>query len=246
MTQPITVTDDLRHEFAPTGRLRVALNHGNRVLVSPFDAPKLAGITVDLAHALAERLGVEVEFIHKKRAIDVSSVAADDVYDICFLAVDPARAETIDFTDPYVAIEGSYLAAPACPATGSAQLVADALPVATVDGSAYTLHLSRQPGAEHLVHFPSLQMALAALDRGEVMALAGIGTVMQIEADKRPGARILTPPFMEIRQAMGIPSGRPDAADYLSAFVREMAVSGEVGKILERHGVSADCAVIPD
>ncbi|MET3587931.1 polar amino acid transport system substrate-binding protein [Pseudorhizobium tarimense] len=239
------VSDALRAAFAPYKRLRVALNHGNRVLVSRDKTGDAYGITVDLARALAQRLELELEFIHYERAIDVSNNAAYDRFDICFLAVDPKRAETIAFTDPYIRIEGSYLAAPHCDVPDADTLVADGLPVGSVEGSAYTLDLSRKPGSKHLVVFADVHAALEALDKGAVAAIAGIRDVMQLEAEKRPGARVLDPPFMEILQAMGMPVGRPDAAQYLRDFVSDMARSGRVGEILERHGISAACAVVP-
>lgn len=241
----IAVTDELRHAFAPTGTLRAALNHGNRVLVARNEEGEAQGITVDLARALSERLLLPLEFVEKERAIDVSSIAQDGVYDICFLAVDPKRAETIHFTDPYIRIEGSYLVSATCNTADANTLVAEGHNVGTVDGSAYTLNLARKPGAENLVYYPDIVAALAALDSGEVAAIAGIKDVMQAEADLRPGARVLEPAFMEILQAMGMPTGRPDAEAYLSEFVADMARSGRVGDILERHGVSAKCAVIP-
>mgnify|MGYP001400410055 CR=1 FL=1 len=240
------VTDELRREFAPCGILRAALNHGNRVLVSRDGTGEAQGITVDLAHALAERLSLPLQFVHYDRAGDVSAAAPQGVYDVCFLAVDPERARTIFFTDPYVQIEGRYLVAASCHARDAASLVEEGHKIATVDGSAYTLDLSRKPGAENLVHYPDIPSALKALDEGQVLAMAGIGSVMAKEAALRPGARVVDPPFMTIRQAMGMPAGRPNAAAYLADFVRDMAISGRVAEILERHGVSGDCAVVPE
>lgn len=191
-------------------------------------------------------LELPLEFVHNSRAIDVSSVADQGVYDICFLAVDPERAHTIDFTTSNIRIEGSYLAGPDCPAADAGDLVARGLKVGTVEGRAYTLDLSRKPGAVNLVYFSGIHQPLAALDRGEVSAVAGIRDVMAAESASRPGARVLDPPFMEIRQAMGMPVGWPIAAQFLREWVDDLAVSGRSGEILERHGVSADCAVRPD
>lgn len=181
-------------EFCPERRLRAALNFGNGVLIGRDEAGQPRGITVDLAQALAARLGLAVDFVEMARAVDVSNAARSGVWDLCFLAVDPKRAETIAFSEPYVQIDGCYLAGPGC----------------------------------------------GAADAG-----AGIGAVMAREAEARPGARVLTPAFMSIRQAMGVPQGRPKAAAALQAFVDEAARSGLVGDILERHGVSRDCAVVP-
>jgi polar amino acid transport system substrate-binding protein len=43
---------------------------------------------------------------------------------------------------------------------------------------------------------------------------------------------------MVIRQAMGLPKGRGEAARaYLAAFVEEMKASGFVARALARHGI---------
>ena len=236
--------DALRREYAPHGVLRVALNHGNRVLVGRDDEGRPRGISVDLARALAAELKTELRFVDFERAIDVSSVAADDVWDVCFLAVDPERARSIAFTRPYVRIEGSYLAAPGVTVADAGALIDGGLKVGTVQGSAYTLHLSRQAGAANLVVHADIFAALAAMDAGNVAALAGIREAMAGEAALRPGARVLEPPFMNILQAMGLPAGRPAAAEHLAAFLAALAQSGKIGEYLESHGVAADCAIV--
>jgi polar amino acid transport system substrate-binding protein len=238
--------NDLQHQFAPSGAMRVALNHGNRVLVGRDASGEPFGISVDLARALAQHLSLELRFVHYERAVDVSASAGSNEWDVCFLAVDPDRARSIAFTEPYVKIEGKYLAGGHCTASDGDALVASGAPVGTVDGSAYTLTLKRKPGAEHLVTFEDIFAALAALDAGKVAAIAGIGSVMEKEALKRPGARVLVPAFMEIRQAMAVPQGRPEAAGALQTFLSDLAQQGVTGDILERHGVDRSCAIIPD
>lgn len=236
---------EIINEFAPTGVLRVALNHGNRVLVSRDTAGRPAGISVDLARDLARHLGIKLQFVEFERAVDVSSSAEDGLWDVCFLAVDPERAKTIAFTAPYVRIEGCYLASAHCAAADSGALVASGAPVGSVKGSAYSLTLQRKPGAENLVMFEDIFAALAALDGGEVQAIAGIRQAMEGEAASRPSSRVLLPPFMEIRQAMAMPQGRPAASQALSAFLAEALRSGRVSDILEAHGVARDCAILP-
>ncbi len=236
---------DILTEYAPDGVLRVALNHGNRILAGRDASGAPKGISVDLATLIADRLGLPLRFVEYERAADVSGSAADGAWDLCFLAVDPKRAETLDFTLPYVAIEGRYLAGPSCAAADADALVASGVPVGTVEGSAYTLTLERQAGAEQLVRFPDIHAMLAALDGGAIPAAAGIGDVMAAEAALRPGARVLSPPFMEIRQAMAIVKGRPKAARDLTDMLAGLARSGAIADILERHGVARHCAVVP-
>ena len=50
--------------------------------------------------------------------------------------------------------------------------------------------------------------------------------------------------FMVIRQASGVPRGRPDAARYLADFIEEAKASGFVARALRESGV-ADVTVAP-
>jgi polar amino acid transport system substrate-binding protein len=242
----MSVDPAVLRDYAPTGRLRVALNHGNRVLVARDASGAASGISVDLAHALAAELGLEPVFVEFDRAVDVSARAGADIWDVCFLAVDPARAATVAFTHPYVRIEGSYLVGSGSPAIRMEDVARLGLRIGVVEGSAYALHLARAPGAEGLVPFSRLAEGLAAFDSGTVDGLAGIRQAMEAEAAQRAGTRLLDPPFMEIRQAMGVPSGRPRAHAHLSAFLAQRARDGSVAAILERHGVAGSCAIVPE
>ena len=102
---PMEIADDL----APTGTLRASINLGNPVLAQGTpEAP--SGVTVDLARELGARLGVPVELVCFGAAKDSLAALQEDRADVCFLAVDPARAETVAFTAPYAVIEGVYAA----------------------------------------------------------------------------------------------------------------------------------------
>ncbi|GGR68069.1 ABC-type amino acid transport substrate-binding protein [Nocardioides luteus] len=94
-------------ELAPTGTLRASINLGNPVLAQgTLDAP--AGVTVDIAREVARRLGVPVSlqcFDAARKSFEALRTGAAD---IAFLAVEPARAAEVEFTEPYVLIEGVY------------------------------------------------------------------------------------------------------------------------------------------
>ncbi|WP_305989629.1 transporter substrate-binding domain-containing protein [Roseibium sp. MMSF_3544] len=240
---PLSHASSLLTEFAPTGILRVALNHGNPILAGRTPRGEPAGISISIACALAQHLGLDLRFVEYDRAADVVSAAEQDKWDLCFLAFDPLRARMIAFAPPYLQIKGSYLAGPATTATGAEELVASGVPIGAVEGSAYTLTLQRRPGSEHLVIFRNFQSLARALDDGGVAAIAGIDTVMRAEADKRPGTRVLDPPFMEIRQAIGVPQGRPAATAELAAWLSKQLRNGSIAEILEEHGVGRECLV---
>ncbi|WP_378944325.1 transporter substrate-binding domain-containing protein [Mesorhizobium sp. ANAO-SY3R2] len=223
-------------KLAPCGRLRFALNHGNVVLVQRSYDGQAKGITVDLANELCRHLGVEPEFRHYERAGDVSSSAAADEWDICFLAVDPLRAKTITFTEPYVAIEGCFLVRDGCEAGAAVDVDRLGLKIGVTKASAYSLFLKREAKGAAIVEFPTAEETFEALDTGKVDGLAGVRKAMEQFRDRRSGLRVIQEPFMSIGQAMGLPAGRPEAADFLLRYVTEIKANGFVSTVLERSG----------
>jgi polar amino acid transport system substrate-binding protein len=94
-------------DLAPTGALRAAINLGNPVLAQGTAAAP-TGVTVDLAREIGARLGLPVEFACFDAARDSFAAVTTGRTDICFLAIEPARAAEVAFTAPYVLIEGVY------------------------------------------------------------------------------------------------------------------------------------------
>ena len=94
--------------LAPTGRLRVAINHGNPVLARrDAESGKLSGVSVDIAEELGRRSGLPLTLVPFDAAGKVSAAAGKDLWDVAFLARDPERARDIDFTAAYVVINGT-------------------------------------------------------------------------------------------------------------------------------------------
>lgn len=228
---------ELAAEAAPTGRLRVALNYGNAVLVKRgADADGATGVSVDLARALAERLGVAPTFIEFDRAGDVTASAGQDVWDLCFLAIDPLRAEQIAFSAPYVAIEGCYTVRADAPAASPTEVDAQRLKIGIVKGSAYALFLQRAASGAELVVFESAGEAVAALEAGDLDGIAGVRQAVERIAAGNPALRLIDEPFMAILQAVGVPAGRPRVAEAVAGFVAEMKANGFVAQALAASG----------
>src|ERR1700677_4570215 len=96
---------DILSDLTPTGTLRASINLGNQVLAQGTETAP-SGVTVDIARELGTRLGVPVELICFDAARDSLEAMKAGRADICFLAIDPARAQTVAFTPPYAVIEG--------------------------------------------------------------------------------------------------------------------------------------------
>ncbi|WP_181969703.1 ABC transporter substrate-binding protein [Paraburkholderia sp. DHOC27] len=230
--------------LAPTGTLRASINLGNPVLAS-LDAKtgQPEGVSVDLANELARELGVPLALVVAQSAgasvTNVSSGAAD----IGFFAVDPKRGEEIAFTDPYVLIEGFYLVRDDSPIKTNAQVDQPGNTVAVGKGSAYDLFLTRELHQATIVRIPTSPAVVQGFLAQNLTVAAGVKQQLQKDAREAGGLRLLDQRFMVIRQAMGVPKNRGEAAaQYLTNFVKQMRASSFVADSLKRHRI--DGAVV--
>ncbi len=224
-------------DLAPTGVLRAAINFGNPVLARR-DAGAPGGISADLARELARRLGVAVKFVTYEAAGKVvQGLEVDEAWDVCFLAIDPLRAQTITFTAPYVVIEGVYMLAVDSPLHASAEVDRADHRVGVIVGSAYDLFLSRALQHATIVRAAEIGPLMARWDAGELDVVAGVKPQLAAMSASRPGTRLLPEPFMAINQAMGLPVGREAGARYLRAFVDEMKAGGFVAEAFVRNRI---------
>lgn len=227
-----------RADLAPSGTLRAAINLGNPVLASRDGATgEPRGVSVDLARELATRLHVPLALVIYTAAGSVVEGIRSGAWDIAFLAVDPARAAEVDFTPPYVVIEGAYLVPQQSPIQQNADVDRDGVRVVAARGSAYDLYLSRALQHATLVYAPTSQAVTDQMVSERLEVAAGVKQQLEADARRVAGLRLLAGRFMVIRQAMALPKARLAGAGYLSAFVEEMKASGFVRGSLTRHGI---------
>lgn len=241
------VAEDVLSELSPTGTLRAAINLGNPVLVQKDAATgKISGVTIDLANELARRLERPVEFFEYPAAGQVVEALRQNAWDIAFLAVEPVREREIGFTAPYVLIEGTYMVRSDSSLKEVADVDRPGMRIAVGPNAAYDLFLSRTLKHATLVRAET-GGGDAVIDhflRQGLDAAAGIRQPLVEFARTRPDMRVMDGRFMEIRQAMCVPLGRPAALLHLQAFIEEMKASGFVADALRRSG-QLDAAVAP-
>jgi polar amino acid transport system substrate-binding protein len=241
------VTPEIVKSFAPTGKLRAAINQGNSVLVQKQpDGSEPKGITIMLAKELGKRLGVPVELVLFNAAGEVFAALKESRWDVAFLAVEPVRAAEIDFTAPYVIIEGAYMVRKDSPLKTPADVDNKGIRIAVGKGSAYDLYLTRTIKNAEIVR-ASTGGGGASIDlfkKDKLEVAAGVRQPLAEYARTDPGVRVMEQRFMAIQQAMGTPKGRDAAAKYLKGFVEEMKASGFVADALKKTN-QPDAQVAP-
>ena len=229
---------DAASTFAPTGRLRAAINTGNAVLAARDEAAGAKGVSVDLATQFALRLGVPVELVVVDTAARSVDVVANGQADIGFFAIDPKRAELIAFTSAYVHIEGAYLVREDSPLRANEEVDQPGRTLVVGQGSAYDLYLSREIKHATLLRAPSSPAVVDFFLSEQADVAANVKQQLELDAKRIGGLRLLPGRFMVIQQAMGCQRSRgPEAAAELARFVEEMKAGGSVAQALARHGI---------
>ena len=235
----MTVATDILAAFTPAGSLRASINLGNPILANTdagTGAPR--GVSVDLAQAFAQRLGVGIELVVFDSAGKSVQAVTDEKADIGFFAVDPMRGAGIAFTAPYVLIEGCYLVRDESPIRANEEVDRAGQSVVVGKGSAYDLYLTRELRNATIVRAPTSPTVVDTFIEQKADVAAGVRQQLEADAKRLGGLRLLDGRFMVIQQAMGTPKGRgPAAADFLATFVEEMKASGFVANALARHGI---------
>ena len=233
-------------ELAPTGTLRAAINYGNGVLAQKGPDGEPRGVSADLSRELAKRLGVLVTFVTFDAAGKSFEAAKANAIDVLFVAIEPVRAADIDFSPPYVLIEGTYMVLQDSPLKTVDDVDRAGVRIAIGLGSAYDLYLARTLKNATLVRAATggccamIELFLA----DKLDAVAGVRQQLAGFAKTHPGLRIMDGRFQEIRQAMGTPKGRPAGAAYVRTFIEEMKANGFVADALKRSN-QPDAQVAP-
>jgi len=231
-------------ELGGTGKLRAAINFGNPILANRNADGSARGVSVDLAREAGRRLGLPVELVLFNSAGNVVEAVKSRQVDLAFVAIDPVRGADMDYTAPYVIIEGAYLVRNASPLQRNEDVDRAGNRIAVGRGSAYDLYLTREIKAATLVHAPTSPAVTDLFVAQNLEVAAGVKQQLEADAKRVGGVRLLPGRFMVIEQAMAVPKGRAAAQAWLSGFIEEMKSGGFVAAALQRHNIEG-AAVAP-
>lgn len=232
-----SITPAARADLAPTGTLRAAINYGNFILATKDKASgESKGVAIDLANALAARLGVPLAIVAYDLVAVMVDAAPANAWDIAFLGSDPAREVVMSFTAAYLEIEATYLVPEASRLRNASEVDTQGLRVSAPARANYELYLKRNLKNAELVSTDTTDGAVQLLASGKVDALAGLKEGLIGVGAKLPGTRMLDGRFMGVQQSIAVPRGRDAGLAYLRGFVEEAKASGLVGRAIERTG----------
>src|SRR5471032_1048944 len=216
------MNDKAKAELAPTGVLRAGINLSNFLLVTGRAAngdPE--GVSPDMAHAIAAKLGVPVSYVPFKTPGELGDQVDNNVWDIGNIGAEPQRAQKISVTAAYCEIEATYMVPVGSPITSMADVDKKGVRIAVSARSAYGLWLENNIKNATLVPVSGLDAAYDKFVADKFEVLAGLRPGLLKDLAKHPEFKILDGQFTAVQQAVGCNKPAAEGARYLAEFVEK-------------------------
>jgi polar amino acid transport system substrate-binding protein len=226
-------------EIAPTGKLRVAMNGSNPVLVRRTPDKKIVGgVAVDVGKHIAEKLGVPFELAPYANANAYTQSFGKGEWDIGFGAPTPLVAEKADFIIDLVLADFVFVAAPGREFADATQVDRPGVKIGVGAKSVSDQFLSRTVKSAELVRVVG-DGGLEMLRSGKADVWAISASRAQEVANGLPGAKVVPGAFTSDRYMVTLPKGRSsDARSKIIEIVNEAKKTGMVRKALEQPGLT--------
>ena len=148
----------VKEALAPKGVLRAGINLSNFLLVSGklLDGTP-EGISPELAKRIAKEIDAPCEFVPFDRPGDLADAVDMDLWDIGNIAFETERAQTIDFSIPYVLIDANFLVRKDAAFTTNSEVDKVGVRIAVSERTAYDLWLKNNFKNAEVIRSKSIQ-----------------------------------------------------------------------------------------
>ena len=230
------------NQLVPTGKLRAG------VAFAPSPSPLFVikdatgtprGVTVDLAGALARKLGVAVDFFVAPNTGLLTDALANGDIDVSFMPMDDERRKRIDFGPAYFLVESTYMTTGASGITHVDQVDRAGVRVVGIADTTTIRAAGRSLKNTTIVAAPSIGEAMAMMKDGRAEAFALSRDSLPPYVTQLPDSRIVDGGFQQTGVAIAVPKGRPDALAYVSAFLEQAKKDGTVRRAFDAAGLKA-------
>ena len=224
--------------LAPNGELRAALIVSNPVLVTRGADGQLGGVSVELARALATKLGVSIRLMPYENPARYNDSLGKNEWDIGLAARDPARGEHLAFSDVFMEVDNGYVARPGLSLKAVDEVDRAGIKIAVAQGSAPDGFLTRTIKNAEIVRIPGgLAAAREVLAAGRADVYGeNVHLASRIAADL-PGAVVLEGRFNLVQMSIAVPKQNAAALPVVSEFVREAKQDGLVARLIASAGL---------
>jgi len=199
-----------------------------------FKGPTLTGFEIDVAEALAKKLGVSIEW----RALSFDALLAglrQDRWDmvIASFGVSDERSKAVTFTDPHYCSGGVIVTKD--PAIRTVKDLAGKV-VVVQTGTTYLEHVRKLPGLKEVKNFPRDTDARSALVAGRADAWVTDRFVAKAAVESGGGAGLAIGGFVFVeRIAMAVKKGNTSLQAALNQALHEIMADGTYEAISKKY-----------
>lgn len=239
------VSDPRVADIVRAGKLRVALFPPEYTTRDPVTGELRGGVFIEVARALAARLGVEAQLLEYPAPPKVVECLKAGTCDVGFVGIDRATEVGLGFSRPFMRLDFTYLV----PAGSSIRSVADAdrpgIRIAAVRSHLSTVALSRMLKHAKVVYAETPDPAFDLLRSGNADALASIRSALLEYSPRLPGSQVLEDQYGTNLVTMVVSKDQGGRLAYISEFIEDAKASGLVQRAIERAGAGGYQAVLP-
>ena len=225
-------------QLAPRGYMRAAINLSNFLLVTGKEAngdPQ--GVSPDMAIALANELGVDIELISFSRPGELADAIFEDKWDIGNIANESERAKSITFSLPYTSIESTFLLRKHLNFNTIKDIDQEGIRIAVAERSAYDLWLTENIKKADLIRAKSIDESFSIFQENQYEVLAGLRPKLTDDVKKTKDCLILDESFTYINQCIGSKPNHLEAASFINKFIKKNIKNGFIKSLLIKYNV---------
>ena len=240
------VSDLVKQQLAPRGVLRAGINLSNFLLVSGTAADgSPQGISPDIANLVASKLGLPCELVCFDRPGKLADAINQDIWDIGNIAFEAERAQTLDFSHPYVVIEANFLVRHDDDFWTNDDIDRAAAKIAVSERSAYDLWLTDHFSQAQIIRASSIQAAHDLFFEKKVDVLASLKPKLLEDMANHSGVRIIDPSFTAVKQSIGLAKGKAESIAFINTLIAQSIKNGWIAAQLELHGMTGKLGIDP-
>ncbi len=226
------------------GKLHMSTNAAFPPYEMTTDAGSFEGIDVEVAGAIAEKLGLElvVDDMSFDAALTAVQTGQSDIA-MAGITVTDDRLEVMDFSDSYATGVQVVIVQKDSPAVQSIDDLASAAMIGTQKATTGYIYCSDTPenggyGEDHVTAFDTGALAVMALVNGQVDAVVIDNEPAKAFVAENPGLEILDTEFAVEDYAIGVAKGNTALLDAINAAMAELKADGTFQSIVDKYIVA--------
>ena len=227
------------NDIAPGGTLRaVYLGSNPAQAVQDRFTGAIRGVSADLARELGKRINVPVELKPAPNPQGVIDAVSSGAADIGFVAYEPSRVGTVEFSQTYMLVQQSFLVLDGSSIQAVADIDRAGQVIAGVRNDSITLYLKRKLKQATLLEVENNPPEIQRLLTGKEIDAFGANrqrlTTLRAET---PGTRLLPDSLFGVPQTIIVPKGRADVLTAVNRFIDDVRASGFLQNAITSSGI---------